>query len=96
MAKILTTDEMLEALRRADSPEFERCLAIVENSVNQVALAVCRHFGVEMGDGGATFEGLELNGTACSFYAKDLEHHLPKGLERYDQGGTWETKPERA
>jgi hypothetical protein len=96
MAKILTTDEMLEALLLDKAPEFEHCKKMVEDAATAVARVLALHFEVEIGESGATFERLELYGTACSFYAKDAYQLIPKNLAHSEVGGDWEEKPKRA
>lgn len=89
MGRILTIDEMLTAMRHLNEDEFQRHRRSVENVATQLAAALCRELNIKMDPRGASFEGLELGGTACHLYAKDRNQPLPAGLSGFDPSGDW-------
>lgn len=92
MAKILTIDEMLECLNMASSPHFEQAERLIEQAAIEVAHMVAEEFNIEVGEQGATSEGLAFAGTCAAFYARHEDQRMPEFLRHFDTGGDWETR----
>ena len=92
MAKILTTDELIEA---AEANTFPGSAALIEDiveAVDNLAQAMADYY--EIVKGGTTWEGKAYAGLATSFYAKDKDQLCPEPINFGDPGGDWEVKPE--
>jgi len=89
MAKILNTDDLLEAAS-ADLPNFDaHCDAIVA-AVAALAADLAKHYDIEVGE--TTWEGKDFAGLCAAFYPANPGQECPEMIEEGDEGGDWEPR----
>lgn len=89
MAKILTLDEMLDALKRFQDPDADHLISRAVDLADEVALTLQKHLQAEAV--GATFEP-DAGGTAVPFHRLEGGPDWPEKLDDLDEGGEFLTR----
>lgn len=87
MAYTMRTDEILEALQRANHPAAADMQRQLEALTAAMAGALAAQHGIERGE--ATFEGVAFAGTCCTFKPGHEGQPLPECMEGYDAPSEW-------
>lgn len=94
MAKILNTDDVMEAVTVDNIPGCDELMQTVEEALDLLADKVAAHYGIVKGE--TTWEGKAFGGLCTSFYAKTEGQPCPEQIEEGDPGGDWETRKQEA
>lgn len=90
MAKILNTDDVLEAVTKDNIPETEILVQTMVEALDMLAAKVAAHYGIEKGE--TTWEGKAFGGLCASFYPKTADQPCPEMIDDGDPGGDWEPR----
>ncbi len=88
MAKILSTDEMLDALQRRDHPDAPDLVRQLEALASAIAVKLAAEIGATVGKMGATFEA--GYGGTCAAFNPGTATEWPADLADLDEGGDFE------
>lgn len=91
MTKILTLDEMREAISRFDESAAKLFAEQIKLIGDQMALMICTRYGLMTNERATTTETSELMGTACAFYLTHENATPPAELDDFDTGEPLET-----
>lgn len=84
----LRTDEILEALSRADAPRYQEFKALLEAATQGAAHYLAELAGCKCGSG--SFEGLAFAGLCVPFYPAHEGQELPEIIAGFDNKEEWE------
>ena len=90
MTKILTLDEMLEALREIKHPRINEFTAAIQSLGQDISDELAAFYGIEAGE--CRSDSLDVGGTCACFYAKSEDQKWPQAFEDYDSEGDWEPR----
>lgn len=85
MAKILTIEEMLNALREVDADAFARHVGVLEAAATDLAKALAAATGTV-----TNYADLQDGMIAAPFFAASADQECPMPIASYDEGGDWE------
>lgn len=91
MTKILSLDEMLECANLAKMPGAAEAIRTAELLATDLAERLARHFDITCG--AASFQGVDLGGTAAPFMPKESGQACPAFLADYDPT-EWSVRPQ--
>ena len=90
MAKILSTDDLMEIVTVEKLPGMEAEMDAVIDAVDVLAMKIAQYYGINKGE--TTWEGKAFDGLCSSFYPKALDQICPDPINDGDPGGDWEAK----
>lgn len=91
MPKILTIDEMLEAMFNADIPTAPHFMKEAEELATRIGESMAGHLKIESDEGSCQ---IGFGGTCVNFYPSYPNQPIPECMEYLDEGGEWETVEE--
>lgn len=87
--KILSIDDMLEAAKACELPDYKKHVGALEKAATGLAKSLARHLGINLRHE-ATWEGKDLEGICATFSARTPNQQCPAVIDAGDRSGDWE------